>query len=245
MLVELLFESIGVVLSIGLELLQSERQPVSLYSQRGDGTVRDLIVELLDQFFGLLDRFENCLTLALVAPLSTATDCAGFEGGRVGALGECPAVADRFDQLFSGKELPQHIVFDSVGSLGGREPGVSLRDDEQSAEVIGQSPGVVFPALVEFRPFRDTHLQRFVFESRDSDTASGGYVSESPPAAEACSGAEQAADEEFDQIAFAGFVAAVGECQVAARPVECVFERSAGLHFDPVDPHAHETDSVA
>ena len=204
----------------------------------------DLVVEPSEQFLDRLDLIENTLALGLVAPLAASADGPRFEGCRRGTLGQCLAVADRLDEVFTREEVSEHAVVDAVGGFCDREAGIALGDDQQPAEVLGQASRVLLPDLVEFRAFRDAHLDRFVLGSREGHAAAAGKVSERPAAALACSGSKQAPDQELDHVALAGLVSAVGHCQVAAVPVEWLFERPARLDLDPLDTNAHEAGSV-
>ena len=72
--------------------------------------------------------------------------------------------------------------------------------------------------------------------------ASGFPGTDLAPAA--AGGPEQAFHEKFDNVAFARFVGAVGQRQVTTRPVDGLFQWSAGFHLDPFDSDTHDAGSV-
>ena len=87
---ELRVELIGAVLATGLELFELSGELVAAGRQSGDGTVRDLVVESVNEVLGAADLCQDPLAFALVAPLTASTDRPGFETRRSGALGHRP-----------------------------------------------------------------------------------------------------------------------------------------------------------
>ena len=115
-----------------------------------------------------------------------------------------------------------------------------MRDDQESAEISEQPGRVIIGRFVQLGAFVAAQFSGFLGRPGNRYTAIGRQIPERPSAGVA----EQAPDQEFDNVALAGFVGAVDEREIFAGPVDRLLERSTGIDLDSCDLDAHDAASV-